>query len=94
MVAYFIVDVLSIPVGNNEVLNFPRNFSVNLIFSSSTDYAHNFSHHLSKHCANFNCINLCTSIYLYSSVLGCGSHHCVSGSRHVEGMCHLLHVQV
>jgi len=49
MVTDFIVDMLSIPVGNAEVLNFPRNCSVNLTFSSSTDYAHNFSHRLSKH---------------------------------------------
>jgi hypothetical protein len=39
MVADFIIDVLSIPVGNAEVLNLPHNFSVNLTFSSSTDYA-------------------------------------------------------
>jgi len=56
MVANFIVDVLSIPVGNDEALNFPCNFSVNLTFSSSTDYAHNFSHHLSKHCTNLTAL--------------------------------------
>jgi hypothetical protein len=50
----FIMDVLSIPVGNAAVLNFPRKCSVNLTLSSLTDYVHIFNHHLSKHCTKHN----------------------------------------